>query len=52
MFGFFLPIATRGVFDPTTVIFVALGYAFIFVPLASGLVDVRPIHNFLLIFML
>ena len=52
MFGFFLPVALRGVLEPATVIVGALSYAFLFVPLASGLVSPRPIVNYAIIFVM
>jgi len=52
MFGFFLPVALRGVLEPTTVIVGALSYAFLFVPLASGIVSPRPIVNYTIIFIM
>ncbi len=52
MFGFFLPIALRGVLEPATVIVGGLSYAFLFVPLASGLISPRPIVNYTIIFVM
>ena len=52
MFGFFIPVATRGLLKPTTAVVGALSYAFIFVPLVSGLLDPRPIQNYLLLFLM
>ena len=52
MFGFSVPLATRQNLEPTSVVTVALFYAFLVVPVVSGLVELRPFRNLAVIFVL
>ena len=52
MVGFLVPLTAREDFEPTTVVIVALFYAFIVVPVVSGLFDPRPFQNYAIIFVM
>jgi len=44
--GFFLPLSSRRLIDPYLAISCALFYAFLVVPVVSGLVNANPVFNF------